>query len=377
MSSVPRLDIDALLDNTSVRTILCTGAGGVGKTTTAASLAVRAAERGRHVIVLTIDPAKRLAQSLGVSALGNEPHRVEGITTGSLHAMQLDMKRTFDEIVEAHADPDRAAQILANPFYQAISSSFAGTQEYRAMEKWGQLHERLGDDWDLIIVDTPPSRSALDFLDAPKRLGTFLDGRLMRLLAAPARVGGRVGVRIVEAGFGIFGNVLQRLLGAQIIADIQAFVAAFDTLFSDVRARAERTHALLQQPDTAFIVVSAAEDDALREAAFFVERLKAEHMPLAGLVVNRLVTLPAAGLTAEQAITAADALDSEDALTAGLLRVHADRVRMRQRQERLTRAFIAGHPGVAMTSVAALPEDVHDLPGLRTVGMLMSIGSLI
>lgn len=377
MTTVPRLDIDALLDNPTVRTILCTGAGGVGKTTTAASLAVRAAERGRRVMVLTIDPAKRLAQSLGVTALGNEPHRVEGVTTGTLYAMQLDMKRTFDEIVEAHADPERAAQILANPFYQAISSSFAGTQEYMAMEKLGQLHDSLGDDWDLIIVDTPPSRSALDFLDAPKRLGAFLDGRLMRLLAAPARVGGRVGVRIVEAGFGIFGSVLQRLLGAQVIADIQAFVAAFDTLFSDVRARAERTYALLQQSDTAFLVIAAAEDDALREAAFFVERLKAEQMPLAGVVINRLTTLPAAGLSAEHALTAADALDDSDALAAGLLRVHVDRVRMRQRQEKLARAFVAAHPGVALTSVAALPEDVHDLPGLRTVGMLMSIGSLI
>lgn len=377
MSTVPRLDIDALLDDTSIHTILCTGAGGVGKTTTAASLAVRAAERGRRVIVLTIDPAKRLAQSLGVTALGNEPHRVDGINTGSLHAMQLDMKRTFDEIVEAHADPERAALILTNPFYQAISSSFAGTQEYMAMEKLGQLHEKLGDEWDLIIVDTPPSRSALDFLDAPQRLGNFLDGRLMRLLAAPARVGGRMGVRIVEAGFGIFGNVLQKLLGAQVIADIQAFVAAFDTLFSDVRVRAERTHALLQQSDTAFIVVAAAEDDALREAAFFVERLKAEEMPLAGLVINRLITLPAAGLGAEQALAGADALEDDDALAAGLLRVHADRVRMRQRQERLARAFVAAHPGVRVTSVAALSEDVHDLPGLRTVGMLMSIGSLI
>src|SRR6266480_6350907 len=189
-----RLEVDRLLDDPRTRIIVCCGSGGVGKTTTAAALGLRAAERGRHVVVLTVDPARRLAQSMGLTSLDNTPRPVplpdgHGEGGGSLHAMMLDMKRTFDEIVEAHSDPDRAAQILANPFYQSLSSSFAGTQEYMAMEKLGQLHkqaERTGD-WDLIVVDTPPSRSALDFLDAPERLAALLEGRFLRLLLAPAR----------------------------------------------------------------------------------------------------------------------------------------------------------------------------------------------
>ena len=168
----PDLDLDALLDNRDNRIIVCCGSGGVGKTTTAAAIALRAAERGRDVVVLTIDPARRLAQSLGLTELDNTPRPVEGIDTsagGRLQAMMLDMKRTFDDIVLEHADEGRAEQIMSNPFYQSLSASFAGTQEYMAMEKLGQLHAQ--GDWDLIVVDTPPSRSALDFLDAPNRLG--------------------------------------------------------------------------------------------------------------------------------------------------------------------------------------------------------------
>jgi anion-transporting ArsA/GET3 family ATPase len=223
----PVLDVDALIDDRRTRIIVCCGSGGVGKTTTAAAIGLRAAERGRHVVVLTVDPARRLAQSMGLTSLDNTPRPVPGIegpadgdpdSGGSLHAMMLDMKRTFDEIVEAHADPDRAAQILANPFYQSLSSSFAGTQEYMAMEKLGQL--RRAQEWDLIVVDTPPSRSALDFLDAPQRLGRFLDGRLLRLLTMPAKAGGRAYLRVLNAGFGMVTGVLTKILGAQVLRDV-------------------------------------------------------------------------------------------------------------------------------------------------------------
>src|SRR3954454_11431376 len=208
-TSTPALDVDALLDDPRTGIIVCCGSGGVGKTTTSAALALRAAERGRRVVVLTIDPARRLAQAMGIEALDNTPRPVAGIaagSAGSLDAMMLDMKRTFDEVVESQATPEKAKQILENPFYIALSSSFAGTQEYMAMEKLGQLQreaERSGT-YDLIVVDTPPSRSALDFLDAPERLSSFLDGRFIKLLLAPARGP----ARLMTAGFSMVTNAL-------------------------------------------------------------------------------------------------------------------------------------------------------------------------
>ncbi len=223
--------------------------------------------------------------------------------------MMLDMKRTFDEIVEAHADPDRAAQILANPFYQSLSSGFSGTQEYMAMEKLGQL--RRADAWDLIVVDTPPSRSALDFLDAPQRLGRFLDGKLIRLLVVPAKVGGRAYLRMLNTGFGMVTGVLTKVLGAQVLKDVQTFVSALDTMFGGFRERADYTYQLLRAPGTAFLVVAAPEPDALREASYFVERLAQEGMPLAGLVLNRVHRLPAARLSAARSLAAAETLAAD------------------------------------------------------------------
>jgi anion-transporting ArsA/GET3 family ATPase len=368
----PVLDVDALLDDRSVRVVVCTGAGGVGKTTTAAALALRAAERGRSVVVLTIDPARRLAQSLGLTELDNDPRPVAGVEgSGSLAAMMLDMKRTFDEFVEANADQDRAATILANPFYQSLSSSFAGTQEYMAMEKLGQLRRRAGSDWDLIVVDTPPSRSALDFLDAPRRLGSFLDGRFIRLLAAPAKAGGKAYLRVISAGFGMFTSVLSKLIGAQVLTDVQTFVGSVDTLFGGFRERAEETYAMLQAPDTRFVVVAAPERDALREASYFVDRLEADAMPLAGLVLNRVATTGAPDLDAATAVAAADRLEQQGGrppVTAALLRIHADRVATLQRQRRLADRFTSAHRGVEVAVVPALARDVVDLEDLRAVG---------
>ncbi|MFE7298301.1 ArsA family ATPase [Streptomyces sp. NPDC057579] len=311
-ASAPWLEVDALIDDPRTRIVVCCGSGGVGKTTTAAALGVRAAERGRKVVVLTIDPARRLAQSMGISELDNVPRRVKGVDEtagGELHAMMLDMKRTFDEIVEGHADAERARAILENPFYQSLSAGFAGTQEYMAMEKLGQL--RAGDAWDLIIVDTPPSRSALDFLDAPKRLGSFLDGKFIRVLMAPAKVGGRAGMKFLNVGMSMMTGTLSKLMGGQLLRDVQTFVAAMDTMFGGFRTRADATYRLLQAPGTAFLVVAAPERDALREAAYFVERLAAEQMPLAGLVLNRVHGSGAAQLSAERALAAAEALTED------------------------------------------------------------------
>ncbi|MFI5803685.1 ArsA family ATPase [Streptomyces sp. NPDC051561] len=443
MNVSPALDVDPLLDDPTTRIIVCCGSGGVGKTTTAAALGVRAAERGRRAVVLTIDPARRLAQSMGIDSLDNVPRRVKGIDDaagGELHAMMLDMKRTFDEIVEAHADGDRARAILENPFYQSLSAGFAGTQEYMAMEKLGQL--RAGDQWDLIIVDTPPSRSALDFLDAPKRLGSFLDGKFIRVLMAPAKVGGRAGMKFLNVGMSMMTGTLSKLMGGQLLRDVQTFVAAMDTMFGGFRTRADATYRLLQAPGTSFLVVAAPERDALREAAYFVERLAAEEMPLAGLVLNRVHGSGAPQLSAQRALTAAENLeetgivdqpdgnagprgstatppehsavspagttptvahgtidpadgaeeadikDAEEAentadgstedevaqLTAGLLRLHAERMQVLAREQRTRDRFTALHPEVAVTEVAALPGDVHDLVGLRAIGERLATG---
>ena len=394
--AAPALDVDRLLDDPDTRIIVCCGSGGVGKTTTSAALALRAAERGRKVVVLTIDPARRLAQSMGIETLDNTPRPVPGVGRlrfrdgrqerppqppegagallnlrrgpGSLDAMMLDMKRTFDEVVETQASPEKAKQILENPFYIALSSSFAGTQEYMAMEKLGQLHRdamKTGA-YDLIVVDTPPSRSALDFLDAPERLSSFLDGRFIRLMLAPARGP----ARLMTAGVSIVTNTLTKILGAQILRDMQTFVAAFDTLFGGFRARATKTFELLQADGTAFLVVAAPEADALREAAYFVERLSADRMPLCGLVINRASSTPGGSLSADEATSAATRLrrTDPDSLTAGLLRLQADRVRMVERETHLRSRFAAAHPRVATVVVPALSTDVHDLDGLRRIG---------
>ena len=374
--AAPALDIDALLDDPDRKIIVCCGSGGVGKTTTSAALALRAAERGRKVVVLTIDPARRLAQAMGIEKLDNTPRTVPGVDPakgGSLDAMMLDMKRTFDEVVLSQASTEKANQILNNPFYVTLSSSFSGTQEYMAMEKLGQLREeaRQSGQWDLIVVDTPPARNALDFLDAPERLSGFLDGRFIRLLLAPAKGPAKV----MTAGVGMVTNTMAKIVGAQVLKDLQTFVQAFDTLFGGFRARAQKTYELLKHRETAFLVVAAPEPDALREASYFVERLSADDMPLAGLVVNRASALPPGGLTAEQALVAVEKLEREaDGVTAGLLRLHADRVRIVAREARLRQRFGAAHPNVPTVVVPALSTDVHDLDGLRRVGELLSTG---
>jgi anion-transporting ArsA/GET3 family ATPase len=361
-------DVDAVLSDPAVRIIVCCGSGGVGKTTTAAALALRAAEQhGRNTVVLTIDPARRLAQSLGLTELDNVPRQVKETT---LHAMQLDMKRTFDEVVLAHTAPERAREIFANPFYQAMSSTFSGTQEYMAMEKLSQL--RASDEWDLIVVDTPPSRSALDFLDAPARLGRFLDGKMLRLLLAPARAGGKSMFNLVTASFGAFSKVVQKILGAQLLTDLSGFVSALDSMFGGFRDRAEQTYQVLQDPQTAFVLVTAPEPDAVREAAYFADRLRSERMPLAGLVLNRMHRSDVPDVTAIRSAEAATALGADHPAAAQVLRVHELVMRQVSREAEVAAHFTDQFPQVPVARVPAQPTDVHDLAGLRTIAQAMT-----
>jgi anion-transporting ArsA/GET3 family ATPase len=362
----PALDMKSILENKSNRVVVCCGAGGVGKTTTAAAMAVRAAEYGRAVVVLTIDPAKRLAQALGINELGNTPQRVPLApeVPGELHAMMLDMRRTFDEMVIEYSGTERAQAILDNQFYQTVATSLAGTQEYMAMEKLGQL---LGQDrW--VVVDTPPSRNALDFLDAPKRLGSFMDGRLWRLLLAPGRGFGRLVTGVV----GLAMKAMSTILGSQMLSDASAFVQSLDSTFGGFREKADRTYELLKRRGTQFVVVSAAEPDALREASFFVDRLSAEGMPLAGLILNR--THPTlCALTVERAVDGVAELEAAasdnngDQLAAAVLRIHADRAQTAKREIRLLSRFTGANPHVAVVGVPSLPFDVSDLDALQAI----------
>lgn len=368
MSGTPTtLDMKSILTDRSNRVIVCCGAGGVGKTTTAAAMAMRAAEYGRTVVVLTIDPAKRLAQALGIRDLGNEPQRVPMApeVSGELHAMMLDMRRTFDEMVAEYSGAERAQAILNNQFYQTVAASLSGTQEYMAMEKLGQLLQQ--DRWDLVVVDTPPSRNALDFLDAPKRLGSFMDSRLWKLLLAPGRGIGR----IVTGAVGLAMKAMSTVLGSQMLSDASQFVQSLDSTFGGFREKADRTYELLKRRGTQFVVVSAAEPDALREASFFVDRLTEEGMPLAGLILNRTHPL-LSSLSMERAIDGAEDLErapdsSSTATAAAVLRIHADRAQTAKREIRLLSRFTGANPHVAVVGVPSLPFDVDDLEALQAV----------
>jgi anion-transporting ArsA/GET3 family ATPase len=371
--SVPFLDLDKIIGDRDTKIIICCGSGGVGKTTTSAAIAVRAAEAGRKVVVLTIDPARRLAQSLGVGELDNTPRAVTMIDTasgGRLDAMMLDMKGTFDEVVTAHSTPEKAAAILQNQFYVALSSEFSGTQEYMAMEKLGQLHSEAEahGTWDLIVVDTPPARSALDFLDAPEHLSALLDGRFLRLLLHPARGP----LRVMSAGFSMMSAAMTKILGAQILGDVQTFVRAFEALFGGFRQRATSTFELLSSRHSTFLVVATPQHDALREAAYFVDRLTEEGMPLSGMVLNRVHT-SALAISPERALSLAEDLAGTSAvMEVEALRRHAALMRTIETETRMMDRFAAARPAVAQTQVQSLPTDVTDLATLRRVGALLS-----
>ena len=368
MSTTPKtLDMAAILADTANRVVVCCGAGGVGKTTTAAAMALRAAEYGRTVCVLTIDPAKRLAQALGVNDLGNTPQRVPLApeVPGELHAMMLDMRRTFDEMVVQYSGSERAQAILDNQFYQTVATSLAGTQEYMAMEKLGQLLAQ--DRWDLVVVDTPPSRNALDFLDAPQRLGSFMDSRLWRLLLAPGRGIGR----LVTGAMGLAMKALSTVLGSQMLSDAADFVQSLDATFGGFREKADRTYALLKRRGTQFVVVSAAEPDALARGVFLRRPAVAGGHAAGGadLESHPSDAVLVAGRAGDRRDR--DVGGTTDSATTGLaaavLRIHADRGQTAKREIRLLSRFTGANPHVPVIGVPSLPFDVSDLEALRAL----------
>jgi anion-transporting ArsA/GET3 family ATPase len=276
-----RNDLSALVDRAAV--LICCGSGGVGKTTTAAVLAMEAARRGRKAAVVTIDPARRLANAMGLEGLSNEPTMVEGDWPGELWALMLDTKSTFDALVTKHAgDEQQAQRILANRFYQNISGALSGTQEYMATEKLYELHHDR--DFDLVVVDTPPSRNALDFLDAPGRLARFLDHRLYRVLMAPTRGA----MKAVSAAAQAFVRSVTKVVGGDVFDDAITFFTAFDGMEKGFKERAQAVDALLSADTTAFVLVASPRQDTVEEARFFAAKLGESGIGVRALVVNRM-----------------------------------------------------------------------------------------
>jgi len=274
-------DFRGVLDSSNV--IICCGSGGVGKTTTAAVIAMEAARRGRRSVVVTIDPARRLANALGLDGLTDMPARIDGDWPGEMSALMLDTKRTFDGLVRRYAaDEAQAEQILTNTFYENISGSLSGTQEYMASEKLYEL--AVEGDFDLVVVDTPPTRNALDFLDAPQRLSKFLDHRIYKILVSPSRGP----IRAVNLAAAAVTRSLARVVGADVIGDAIAFFQAFEGMEEGFARRAERVDALLREAGTAFVLVASPKADTVAEAGYFADRLGDAGIDVRGLIVNRM-----------------------------------------------------------------------------------------
>ena len=342
---------------------VCAGSGGVGKTTASAAIAAGMAARGKKVAVLTIDPARRLATSLGLPDLGNEerlvdPERLRAAgfePRGELWAMMLDAKRTFDEIVERNA-PDAKTRdaVLGNPIYKELSNAVAGSQEYMAMEKLHELHQEGL--YDLLVLDTPPSRNALDFLDAPKRLSQFIDSRSLQFFSGA----GRRGLGLVGRGTGLLFSVLKRATGMDLLTDLSEFFSSFGEMSGGFRERAERVEALLADSRTTFLLVTSPRQAAIQEAVFFHHRLLDAGLPFGGVIVNRMRDLPAKG--ADAAAELEKLLDKE--LAQKVERNFEDYVRLAER-DRLNLAQLRKQIGrTPMITVPDLPGDVHDIEGL-------------
>jgi anion-transporting ArsA/GET3 family ATPase len=358
--------------------LVTTGSGGVGKTTTAAALGVAAAREGRRTLVLTIDPARRLAQAMGLAHLDDTPARVPlpDDVPGELHAMMLDMQTTFDRLVDTHATSTQHARaIKENRIYRTLSSTLSGTQEYMAMERLHELHESGG--WDLLVVDTPPTRSALDFLDAPKRMTSFLDGRLLRLLLKPSVAAGKGVGKVVGFGATTFMRVAGRVTGMDLLEDLGDFFRNFEGMYDGFKERAAEVLELLQEPSSRFVVVTSPEPPPLREARFFLERLEQEGLNAAGLVVNRIrPEVPRDPSDAALARAAAAQPDDDDGrAVAGALTLLGDVRGLAARQRRDVEAARYGLSVDPIVYVPLLGDDVHDLDGLSTIAGTLTTGS--
>jgi anion-transporting ArsA/GET3 family ATPase len=353
------------------RVCICAGSGGVGKTTSSAAIAAGMAARGNKVAVLTIDPAKRLADSLGLPELGNEERQVDpklfeqaGIETqgGELWAMMLDAKATFDELVRRHApDAETRDRILSNRIYQQLSKALAGSQEYMAMEKLFELHAE--DRYDLLVLDTPPSRNALDFLEAPRRLMQFIEGRALQVFMRPTGLG----MKVFGRGTSMMFSVLRRLTGVEVLEDLSEFFQAFSGMVGVFQERAKRVSELLANPETCFLVVCAPQGEPIIEAVYFHRKLVEAELPFGGVIVNKVhyeSELPPyeEGLEGELA----EALGDED-LARRVVQNYDDYRVLAARDQRNIKRLTAEMRARLVIQVPYLDHDVHDLSGLMRI----------
>jgi len=358
----------------SSRVVVCCGSGGVGKTTTAAVIALRAATEGRRAVVVTIDPARRLADALGLAELTNEPAPIAGPWdepghSGEMSAMMLDTKATFDGLVQRYsADADQAERILANSFYQNISGALSGTQEYMASEKLYEL--AVEGDFDVVVVDTPPTRNALDFIDAPQRLAHFLDHRLYKVFMAPTRGF----VKAVNVAAQALTRSIAKVVGAEVIGDAIAFFSAFEGMESGFQERAASVHELLRRPDTAFVLIASPKADTVAEADYFATELAGHDIEVRALVVNRMqpafaaadgtVAGGAAAIRARAEMLAGTALaDHYSALADARQLAEGEESHLSGLAERVAPAPVVRVP--------VQPVEVTDLEHLDTLGDVM------
>lgn len=351
------MSFNRIIDESSI--IICCGSGGVGKTTAAAAIGIAAARTGRRVVVVTIDPAKRLADALGLNdELGNEPHRIDSsqANPGELWAMMLDTQETFNEVVRTYsANKEQVERIVSNRFFHNISKNLSGTQEYMAAEKLFQLHGDMR--FNLVVIDTPPTRDALNFLDAPSRLIRFLDHRLYRFLLTPARSG----LKVIAAAMQPFVRAIARIVGAQALDDALAFFRAFDGMDEGFRQRAMEVVALLRSPTTSYVVVTSPNLETINEADFFVSKLHDEGLSTAALIVNRIQ--PSFDSAAVDNTEHHGSVDDYSALQRNL-----DELNERAHDQALSVAGLIAH--VAPAPVRFVPLLAHDVANTDTLGIV-------
>lgn len=363
----------------AARVVVCVGQGGVGKTSTSASIALQAAHEGRRALVLTIDPARRLANALGMSEFGNEERVVDaaafdkiGLTgpRGKMTAMMLDIKHTWDEVIARyHPDQTRKNKLLQNRLYEALSSALAGSQEYMAMEKLHELSIRKDDPLDLIVLDTPPAANVVDFLEAPSKMLDALDNDATRWLLEPYQARGRITSKLFDAGSSFFIRTISRFTGAELIEDLAELLSGFQGMFDGFRERAKAVRAILEGKDTTFVVVAAPRGSSLREARAFRDRLVERKIHVGAMVLNRATVDPFSGMPpfgegvlAEEVARAGGSPELEKKLRDTALAASE-----RARHEAQSVSRLRADTGIPVAVAPELPRDIHDLMGLEAL----------